>query len=147
MVRNEFESNKESWVKGQELVSDRVSSPKILVIDDDPIFLAQINRVAQQRNLSVTTCASVRELGAMAVSRLFDVVIVDYFLDDLKTHMKGTEVAAVLEGTPIIFVSASDHAFEDNTPWPASVRKFINKKAGINAILDSAVQLKEGAHA
>ena len=118
--------------------------PKVLVIDDDPLFRALVTKVAAKRNLAVTTCASVRELGSMAVADLFDVVIVDYFLDDLKQSLRGTDVAHVLESTPIVLISNNEYAFTNSDPWPTSIRKFVNKKAGVNVILNTALRLMEG---
>ena len=128
----------------------QVGVPKILVIDDDPIFLAQMVRSAKQKNLSLSTCASVQELNSLLASQTFDAAIldhflddnVDYFLDELKTHDKGTEVISLLDGTPTIIVSSTEQVLVSKTS-PASVRKFMHKKAGVDALLDAAIQLKE----
>lgn len=119
--------------------------PNILVIDDDPVFRALIYRVAKRRAIPVTVCASIRELAGMAVPQLFDAAVVDYFLDDIKQNLVGTDVAAVLESTPVVLVSSTDQAIESGDVWPTSVRKFLNKRVGADAILDSVILLTEGA--
>jgi CheY-like chemotaxis protein len=119
--------------------------PNILVVDDDPVFRALIYRVAKRRAIPVTVCASMRELVGMAVPQLFDAAVVDYFLDDIKQNLVGTDIAAVLESTPVVLVSSTDQAIESGDVWPTSVRKFLNKKVGADAILDSVILLTEGA--
>jgi CheY-like chemotaxis protein len=117
-------------------------APRVLVIDDDPLFRALITRAGQRRKIPVAACANLRELNAMAVPRLFDVAVVDYYLDDMKRYLKGTEVARALEGTPVILVSNSDDGIEDEEPWPAGVREFISKRSGIQMILNAAIKMK-----
>lgn len=118
--------------------------PHILIVDDDPVFRALIYRVAKRRNIPVTVCASIRELAGMAVPQLFDVAVVDYFLDDLKQNLIGTDVAALLESTAVILVSSTDQAVENGDEWPTSVRKFLNKRIGPDAILDRVLSLTQG---
>jgi DNA-binding NarL/FixJ family response regulator len=121
--------------------------PKILVIDDDPLFNAKVRKISRQKKLPVTTCASLHELGSLLDLRRFDVVIVDYFLDNLKEFLTGTDLARVFEAIPMVLVSNNDHPLMNHDPWPSSIRKFVNKKAGVEAILTAAIQIKEEAHA
>jgi len=116
-------------------------SPQILVIDDDPLFRAKVRQQAKKRGLPVTVCGSLREMQVMAEATEFDVAIVDYYLDDLKTYLRGTDIASILESTPVMLISNTDHGIEDNDPFPPSVRKFVNKKIGIGAILDAALNI------
>jgi len=118
--------------------------PNILVVDDDPLFRALVYRVAKRRAIPVTVCASMRELAGMAVPPLFDAAVVDYFLDDIKQNLVGTDIAAVLESTPVVLVSSTDQVIDSGDAWPPSVRKFLNKKVGVDAILDSVISLTEG---
>ncbi len=118
---------------------DQAKAPHILVIDDDPLFRAGVKRLAQKRGFPVTVCSSLREVDIMSKSDLFDVAIVDYYLDDLRSHLRGTDVAAALDQTPVILVSITDHGVESSSHFPDSVRRFVNKRVGIDAILDTAV--------
>lgn len=116
--------------------------PHVLFIDDDPVFRALVSKVAGQKDLPITVCASVQELAGMArPGSFFDVVIVDYFLDDLKETLRGTDIAAITPYTPTILISGTNQVVDDNSPWPSSIRKFVNKKAGIAKILDTAIQV------
>ena len=125
--------------------SESSPTPRILVVDDDPLFRAQVRHLAAVRKLPVTVCSSMREMQVMADSSGFDVAIVDYYLDDLKTYLRGTDIASLLESTPVILISNSDHGIENSTPFPKSVRRFVNKRVGINAILDAAIQSTQRA--
>ncbi len=117
-------------------------TPNILIIDDDPIFRANISKVGKKMKLPLTVCASMRELNSLALPKLFDVAIVDYYLDGLKEYMRGTDIAAVLDETPVILVSSNNHCLSDAQSWPQSVRKFMNKQLGVQAILKSALQIR-----
>lgn len=121
--------------------------PNILVIDDDPIFRRMISVAGRKRNIPVTVCASLRELDPMTNPCRFDVAIIDYYLDGMKERLKGTHIAYVLEGTPVILTSNNEHCISASEPWPQSVRKFINKRDGVDALLDEAMHLKEAAAA
>ena len=79
----------------------------------------------------------------MLVPKLFSAAIVDYFLDDLREHLKGTEVAAALEGTPILLISSTEAVVDFNEPWGRSVRKFVGKKEGVDRILDEVLKLTQ----
>ena len=114
--------------------------PHVLVVDDDPVFRAMTVQAGKRRGIDVTACGTMHELGAMTNNDLFDVAIVDYYLDSYKEYLKGTDIAHVMEGTPVILISNSDHCVEAGEAWPQSVRKFMVKKAGIEAILDSALK-------
>jgi len=114
---------------------------KILFIDDDPIFRAMVRRAANFQNLFVSIASSLKEIRPMAVPRLFDVVVVDYFLDNLKENLTGTEIASALEATPVLLVSYSDLVCANDDPWPSSIRKFVHKRLGATTILKEALKL------
>lgn len=113
----------------------------ILVIDDDPMFRAQIRKAGLTKGIEVTCCSNLRELDPMNVDQLFDIVIVDYYLDHMKENLTGARVAWALESTPIVMVSSSDHCVEKAESWPASIRKFVNKDAGPLRIVEAAIQV------
>src|SRR5262249_42866916 len=93
------------------------NTPHILLIDDDPIFRHLVTRRAAQRNIQVTACQTLKEVSPMLAPRLFDAAIVDYFLNDLKRNLRGTDVAFALEGTPIVLTSATNAVVEFDEPW------------------------------
>lgn len=121
----------------------RPSMPHILVIDDDPLFRALVTKTATERKIPVTVCASMQELSGMTSFNAFDVALVDYYLDNLKETLRGTDIAALTPSTPTILMSATNYSIDDNYAWPSSVRRFMNKKSGVNELLDAAIHLYE----
>ena len=119
----------------------------MLLIDDDPLFRAKAEKMARKRNIAITTCASLHEMQNMAVPKLFDVAVIDYYLDGLKDRLKGTDVAYGFQETPVILVSNSDQCVHSYESWPNSVRKFVNKKTGLEAIFDSAMRMVKAPEA
>jgi len=116
-------------------------SARILVIDDDPLFRALIERVAERRGLRVTLCSSLSDVQPQRVPRIFDAIIVDFYLDGMKKNLNGAEVAVALEATPVLLISHSAEAVETNDPWPQNVRKFLTKRVGPESILEQASRL------
>ena len=127
----------------KKMSSDKAAPTHILVIDDDPIFRSLITHAGKSRNIEVTACSNLNEVKPMAVPKLFDAAIVDYYLEDFKSHLKGTHVACALEGTPILLVSQSNDCVEANEFWPSSIRKFVTKQIGVDRILDEIKTITE----
>lgn len=117
--------------------------PHVLIIDDDPIFRLSLEQAAQQHGLKVTACGSLKELKEMGTTHDFDIVIVDYYLDDFKNYITGTDIARGLGATPVILVSANEQCVENPEAWPTSIRRFVHKKAGVKSIALLAASLGE----
>ena len=115
----------------------------ILIVDDDPVFRAVATRVSPKHGFNPMTCASLRQLHTASVGTPFDVVIMDYFLDNLKYALTGVEIANLMEHVPIILVSTSDHCIDEYEVWPSSIRAFYNKRIGVDAIMKAARDLSE----
>ena len=56
---------------------------QILVVDDDPIFRTLMLSAAEEKHVSVTVCASLREVEKLRRPGGFDIAVVDYYLDNL----------------------------------------------------------------
>ena len=136
-------SYKESKREGANMVDTK--TPHILLIDDDPLFRNKVRRIAKQRNISITVCGSLHEVTTMSHPRLFDIAIVDYFLDDIKDYLRGTDIAPLFETTPVLLISNTDQAADRTSSLPTSVRTFLNKGVGINTILDKALEVANPA--
>lgn len=115
--------------------------PHILVVDDDPLFRALLQRAALAKAIEITACSSWREIGTLAHPQQFDAAIVDYYLDGLKESLTGTDIARALEGTPVLLVSNSDHCISNGEAWPEGVRKFMNKRHGVERILKNVATI------
>lgn len=114
----------------------KTQTKHLLVVDDDPVFRMMLSQAAVRKGLHVTACASIRELREMTNVPSFDVIVLDYFLDDFKTYLKGTDIAQGLGATPVILVSSSEQCVEDSDAWPNSIRRFVHKKWGVDNIVD-----------
>lgn len=112
-------------------------SPKILVIDDDPIFSEVITRLAKESGSEVTICHSVADLAYLAVEQAFDVAVIDYYLDGLKEKLKGTDLLSSLKNIPVVLVSRAENIRSEE--WPHLVRSFVNKNEGAKVVLDAAL--------
>ncbi len=114
--------------------------PHVVLIDDDPLFLEVMTRIGRQRGVEVTTCRSLVELAMIAVVDVFDVAIIDFLLDGLKSNLRGTDIATLLKEIPVVLISSGTNELEEPSQWPAAVKAFVSKKDGPTAILRAAVQ-------
>jgi CheY-like chemotaxis protein len=117
------------------------NAPKILLVDDDPIFRHLIQRYAQKQNVDLITCGSIEQLKNFPSLDTFDVIILDYFLDNFREDFLGTDFAKLAGSTPCLLVSSNDRCVEGSNPWPNSIRKFVSKRTGPITIIASALQL------
>ena len=117
----------------------------VLLVDDDPVFRKTFERLGLEMDVAVTSCGSLRELGVLALPDVFDVAVVDYYLDGVKSCLTGTAVANYLGKTPVILVSRSKEC-EDMDLWPSNIKKFLAKEAGPETILEEALHLKSIVH-
>jgi hypothetical protein len=141
-IRNEVLSELVTLTQAPKL--KKLSAPKlnVLVIDDDPLFLQKVRRAASRGQIAVTECSSLDEVDAVALAGVFDVAIVDYYLDGMRRELRGPTLAKRLGPTPTILVSQNDHCVSESDPWPGNVRFFINKCEGPNAVLQAALEYK-----
>ncbi len=130
----------------QEKVSGRKKyKPKLhlLVVDDDPLFLRMVHRAADREHIAVTECGSLGEVEAVAMPGVFDVAIVDYYLDGISSNLKGPGIADRLGSTPTILVSQRQESICEGDPWPDNVRFYLNKEVGTQTLIDTALKYKK----
>lgn len=109
---------------------------RIIVLDDDPLFLQQFKKLAKRRGAYATVCASTAEYIEHILHGNFDAAILDYNLTGGRT---GIEAATFKNGLPVVMISASTDWVEKYSELPKSVKTFVNKRDGINKIFESAV--------
>ncbi len=114
-------------------------TPRMVLIDDDPSYTTILKRRAEVDGIQLDTFHSLSDLGFVALLRNYDVAIIDYELEE----MNGVEIAeymsTLLDDMPMVLISASDRTEELNH-CPGSVRVFVNKAEGYEAILKAARQ-------
>jgi len=115
---------------------------RIVVVDDDPIFVRRIEKIAGNVGVSVSSCVSPAELFLKMEFYQYDVVILDYFLDD--GELDGGQIAHQISHTPVIIVSQKV-GFESDVyhNWPQSVRAFIDKRSGVTSIVRVAREIAD----
>ena len=113
----------------------------VLLIDDDPMFGAVLKRTAKRLRIAVDTvppegltAAGLRHRLAKEAAN-YDVVIIDW---DLAADVGGVEVAGWVS-LPVILCSRRGRAEAPDSPWPESVKRFLHKKFGAEALLDEAL--------
>jgi CheY-like chemotaxis protein len=123
----------------------RQTLPKLnlLVIDDDPLFLRMVRRAATSEQIAVTECNSLDEVDAVAIPGVYDVAIVDYYLDGMRNQLRGPGLAKRLGSTPTILVSQREESVSECDPWPENVRFYLNKGCGPHALLEAALKYRE----
>jgi DNA-binding response OmpR family regulator len=113
-------------------------SRRIVLIDDDPAFCSIMASFATSRGLCLDYYSNLQEMGFLGKLSSYSVAIVDF---DLGT-MSGIEIAEYLPiffgDMPMVLVSGM-HRDERGRLWPKSVKEFVHKDEGPDAILDAAV--------
>ena len=117
-----------------------VRSPKILLIDDDPVFVAIMQRWATIEGVHLEAYASLDEMGFIGLFANYDVAIIDFDLG----YITGLEIARctdkILQQMPIVIISAKDRSGECSDA-PTCVKAILNKSSGYNHILSVALKL------
>lgn len=115
--------------------------PKILLIDDDPIFGKIMKNAAAHKGAPITYCCTLEEFAGLDHWD-FDIAIVDFDLG----AVTGLELTAYMsqflsEEVPVILVSQTKH--RNSKEWPGAIREFVHKNVGPFAILDAAFEAFE----
>ena len=114
----------------------RNQNPRILLIDDDPVFCRKLKQHAKKAGIQLATCHSFEEYEEEGDWQ-FDIVMMDFDLGNIN----GVEFAKYLFDTigtiPILLISNMDRELEDDSV----VSDFLHKKTGVETLLDTALQL------
>lgn len=112
--------------------------PRILLVDDDPVFGKILTRLAEQSRVHLTYCRSLDELGEKAWWQ-FQAAIVDFDLGNSTGLELIAQLERILGPMPVILVSQGHLVDVAPNRWPASVKGFIDKALGHVAILEAAI--------
>ena len=122
------------------LANKKDSGPRILLIDDDPVFVAIIKRWAMMEKVQLECYVSLDEMGFIGLFSNYDVAILDYDLG----YTTGIEIAkctdALLHDMPIVIVSIKDRNAECANA-PSCVKAVLQKSKGYSHILNVATRL------
>lgn len=115
-----------------------------VLIDDDQVFCNLMAQHAKRRGVTLDCFLNVSELGSMNHFSRYHVAIVDYRLE----QMTGLEIAEYFptfyNQMPVLLISQSPLGSCEGMSgkWPSSVKTFVQKCEGPDAILDHAQALQ-----
>lgn len=120
------------------LIRDNVVTPRILIVDDDPIFCRLMAAVGEEMGVIVEYRTSLKELYRVLPKLNFDAAIVDYDLGCVTGVQLSRYLEMVSLGKPLILVSS----YKDipRGGWSNSVRAFVGKATGEATILRQALR-------
>ena len=123
----------------------QVSTQRILVVDDDPLFCRIMASLGEKMGITVEHRSSLRELYRVLPDLKFDVAIVDYDLGKITGVQLSQHIERVAKGKPVVLVSNYSNIPTDG--WSPNVRLFVSKREGEQDILRKAVYCLASKHA
>jgi CheY-like chemotaxis protein len=132
----------ETFGAASPLVMRSNPAPRVLLVDDDPLFGKVMQRVAANLHVPLTYVRSLQDLGDPTKQR-FDVALLDYDLGSVT----GVELAEYFEhiAQPMPVILISETTRTKNRRWSESIRDFVHKGLGPFAIMDAAFEAHEVA--
>lgn len=112
-------------------------APRILIIDDDPIFCRIMAAIGDKVGVIVEFRASLRELYRALPNLSFDAAIVDYDLGRVTGVQISQHLQRIYGGKPVVLVSNYKNIPLEG--WSPSVRRFVSKGSGEQEILRQAL--------
>ncbi len=116
---------------------------RLVLIDDDISFCKMLSSFALSRGIHLDCFSSLQEMGFIGLMSRYDAAIVDFDLGS----MNGIEIAEYLPAffseMPMILISGRDRRCKSGGHWPISIKSFIHKDQGPDAILDAALAIAE----
>lgn len=114
-----------------------ITLPRLLLVDDDPIFCRSMKQTAKLLGIELSMCQNLRSVLNLPSQKPFDVALLDYHFGDLTAYHVGHFLA---EKTPIVIISQYEAADSTFSHWALDIRKFISKSSGNDEILKSALR-------
>lgn len=114
-----------------------VALPRILLIDDDPLFGAILDRMARQGNIPLRHILSPRLLNVTGLRKSYDLLIVDYDLQNMTGIQLVRGLEGMLQSLPTLLVSSYNRI--TSGPLPESVFASLHKSEGPQKILWSVL--------
>ncbi len=113
--------------------------PRLLLIDDDPVFGHIMEQTADHLKVDLDVVQSVDQVGFIAGMKEYDIIIVDQNMQ----FMSGMEVAAYIssffETKTVILISSSPVVKDGGLGLPSFVSAFISKDEGYYRVLKKAL--------
>jgi CheY-like chemotaxis protein len=110
-------------------------SPRILLVDDDPIFGRVMTAVATALGFDVRYVDEADGVLRGHHALGCDVLIVDYDLGELSGVELAERLCNDLDGAPVILVSSTARSPDRDGAWPPCIAGFALKSDGVAPIL------------
>ncbi|HYX33532.1 MAG TPA: hypothetical protein VE954_10490 [Oligoflexus sp.] len=118
-----------------------VEQPRIVLIDDDPVYGAVIGRWAALEGVKMDVFNSLDDLGFVGLLAKYDVAIVDYDLGDISGKDVADYMTTLFGNKPMVMISVVDRS-KEMMSCPSCVKTFMKKSAGYEKILNAALKLR-----
>lgn len=115
--------------------------PRIVLIDDDPVYGAVIGRWAQIEGVELDVFHSLDDLGFVGLLSQYDVAIVDYDLGQINGKDVADYMTTLFGNKPMIMISGVDRS-QELLDCPSCVKAFMKKSAGYEKILNTALDIR-----
>lgn len=112
---------------------------RVLVVDDDRVFCKAIAAVGRKLGIAVIFATTAKQVEIVRYLS-FDAVIVDCDLHETSGIQLAGELRSLTEQKiPVLLTSHVDRGETIANRWPRTVKGFIPKSDGYQALLDAAV--------
>jgi DNA-binding NtrC family response regulator len=115
---------------------------RMVLIDDDPSFLAIMQRLADMEGIPLDCYENIVDLGVIDLFKKYDVAILDYDLGDQNAVDISLYLNCFVKELPTLIVSAKDRS-QECKELPRCVKSVLRKSAGYRYILELAVRLSQ----
>jgi two-component SAPR family response regulator len=114
--------------------------PRVVLLDDDRIFAKTMERIAKKNAISLMSICNPEDLERIA-GMDFDLALVDFDLGDVTGVELAEGVSEAVGYIPIIMISNRRRRPTAGEPWPATIKRFVEKSVGPAEILDQALDV------
>jgi DNA-binding response OmpR family regulator len=117
------------------------TQPRLLLIDDDPLFGGALHHRAEARGLALDYRESLVEALYESYLESYDAAIVDCCLPEADGFEIAQYLGTFLRGLPVVLVSAADGPYRRFLEGGTGARAFVSKRQGGDAILAAATRV------
>lgn len=143
------------WMQSTPTEKTTVRAPKasllrrkgLLLIDDDEMFRALFQAIADSMGVPCETFASLSDMPSFAALKEYDVVILDYYLDSFRGPEIAEYVDVFFNDLPVLVISGGEIDDGERRAWPTCIRRFVPKSHGAYSIVERALEAMEGRRA